>query len=178
MIVRIADIGPSGLIINDTISLQAINQRMQEGSNNDIEFIEAPALAVKIRRNPQGAEISGKAKTVYRQPCALCLRQLHRNLEVDLNFILKPKKDEEFEYSSEDFADDVGIVYFDGEHFNLEDLAQETLILALSPFLQPERDSRGCCLECGENPCKFLNSDASQGTSLADLLKKAGVGSN
>ena len=97
-------------------------------------------------------------------------------LVVEANFILKPKPERQA-YLFEDDVDmeDAGIIFFEGEHIDLEDVLQETLILALSPFLLPERDKDGKCVRCGETtPIKY-SIDSTSKRSLGDLLQKAGV---
>ena len=173
MLIRLTDISPEGLIVNDIIPLEALNARMNEGRDNDIFFLQAPKVSITIKRALSGAESQGLVTTRYRQPCALCAKELERSLEVPLNFIFKPKP-AHADFEDDQFIDDVGIIYFEGEHIDLEIVIQESLILALSPFLQPERDAKGCCRECGVDPCTLFSSPAEkQNRSFGELIKKA-----
>jgi uncharacterized metal-binding protein YceD (DUF177 family) len=150
MKVRLSDISPDGMTIDDTIPLEPLNSRMTEGAANDIYFLVAPRVQLTVFGSERGAETKGTVKTRYRQPCARCMKEIEMDLEVETNFILKPKPERaaQGKYQSDATMDDVGIVYFEGEHIDLEDIIQETLILALSPFLLPPVDQAGACTIC------------------------------
>mgnify|MGYP000650020197 CR=1 FL=1 len=170
------DISPKGLTIKDYLSLQSLNDRMAEGSNNEIVFLTPPEVNLTVYGSERGAETRGSVRTRYRQPCARCLKELEMDLEVEANFILKPKPPRETACVRSDAdIEDVGIVYFEGEHIDLEDILQETLILALSPFLLPPKDKEGRCTMCGETCPKEYTFEGCASNNLGELLFKAGV---
>lgn len=169
MQVRLSDLPEHGLTINDTIPLAPLNARLNEAPENDIIFLEAPRVELQVQRAAPGARTVGRASTRYRQPCARCLKELEQPLEVPLSFVLKPHNLNSFKEEE----DDIGIVYFEGDSFDFEDLIQETLILSLSPFLQPPLRPDGSCQLCGYTLAK-INPDSNK-QSLGALLAQAGV---
>jgi uncharacterized metal-binding protein YceD (DUF177 family) len=179
MKVRISDLPPQGIKINETISLEALNTRMAEGRGNDIEFSAAPLVNIEIVPNSHGAVISGTVQTRLKQPCSRCLEAVERPLEVRADFVLKPKpkhlnKDAA---GAEDPLDDVGLLYYGEDGIELEEALQENLILALYPYWHPPCDAQGKCQLCGLNVPGVSASveDAAKPVSLGDLLKKAGL---
>lgn len=177
MKIRISDIPHTGLKVNDTLPLEALNARMAQGRLGDIVFTEAPKVDLTISHIENGAETKGTVSTKYRRQCARCLEDLDRSLTIEANFTLhqKPAADEIEKNEVEFFADDVGITYFEGENIDLEDLIQEALILPLTLYWAPECDAKGNCSVCGINRSKFESRDEPTGTNLGNLMKKAGL---
>lgn len=178
MLVRISDIALSGLKINDTIPLDALNARMNEARDNDITFLEAPRVSVLVTKNASGAEVAGTVTTKYRQPCSWCIKGLERDLEIEISIILQekpetlPSNDPEAEFG---LLDDVGISYYENDHVELEGLIQEQIMLSLDSFYHPEEDKDGNCSKCGLNVKAEEEKLTGPGSTFGDLFKKAGV---
>ncbi len=188
MKIRIDDLPPEGLTINDSIPLEPLNARMSEGRYKNIVFITSPKVELTVHKTQEGgAETRGKISSRYKQDCGRCADILERDIEVDANFTLlnRPQEepqhtesddDEEGETLAKEYIDDVGLIYFEGETVDLEDMVQETLILALSPFWSPPCDDKGDCSLCGLNVSKGFTAGAAADTGkvlFSDLLKKA-----
>jgi uncharacterized metal-binding protein YceD (DUF177 family) len=131
--------------------LEPLNARMNEGRGNDIEFTKAPEISVQITRTRGGAQVKGAVTTACRQPCSLCSLNLEVPIEVTLDYILKPAPVGTTAEEAKAMADS-GVMYYQDEQFDLEDLVQEALILSLSPYYYPECGNDGKCLRCGEVP--------------------------
>lgn len=175
MKIRISDISADGLHVSDTIPLEPLNDRMSEGRDHGIRFIEAPVVNLHIRRSGDGAETKGNVKSRYKQPCGMCAKEVEKDVEVEANFIIKKRASEkgQAKESEGEGLDDIGIIYYQGEHVDLEDVIQETLILALSIYWHPPEDEAGSCVRCG---LKFEQQKGKElGCNLGALLKKAGV---
>ena len=188
MKIRIDDLPPEGLSVNDTIPLEPLNKRMSEGRYKDIVFITAPKVELSVRKTQEGgAETFGKISSRYKQACGRCADMLEKDIEVEANFTLlnrpppdsrkvSKEDDEDDEIFVEETFDDVGLIYFDDSTVDLEDMIQETLILALSPFWSPPCDKAGNCELCGFNIDKGIAGNGGTDTGkvlFSDLLKKA-----
>jgi len=179
MKIRISDIPHEGLKIDASLSLDSLNERLREGEDHDIEFLSPPRVALTAFKTPQGAETRGSAHTRYRQPCSRCIEGVERDLEVATNFIFKAKppdlENRPAGEEDEDYIDDVGITYFEGEHIDLEAIVQETLILSLSIYWHPPVDREGKCQVCGLLYKDGLTSGAGEAppTTLGQLLSAA-----
>jgi uncharacterized metal-binding protein YceD (DUF177 family) len=180
MKIRISDIPHDGLKVKETLSVESINARMREGEDHGIEFISPPVVDLTVFKTPQGAETRGKVTSRYRQPCSLCIEGVERDIEVESNFIFKAKPADldnrpEGE-EDEDYIDDVGISYFEGEHLELEPIVQETLILSLSIYWHPPVDKLGNCQVCGDkyksSQCG-KNAPSEKPVTLGQLIKAA-----
>lgn len=178
MKVRISDISPAGLLINETISLDSLNERMALGRSKEIVFTEAPHVSLVIRKTASGAETVGTVSSKYRQPCSLCLKEADREITAEANYILKPRPPVEERGPNDSFEDDVGIVYYDDDHVELEETLQEALILLLSIYWHPPLDKDGKCTKCGCSTRDLGIESAPSKTTLGDLFKKAGVKSD
>lgn len=142
MKIRLSDISPKGLQVTEELPLDALNMRMNEGKPGGIEFTKAPLVNITVIGTVSGAELKGTITTSYRQPCALCLEQRDRTLSLQTRCLLKPRSEEFKE------EDDIGIIFFEGEHVELDSFFQEEIILALTLYWHPEFDARGKCTEC------------------------------
>jgi uncharacterized metal-binding protein YceD (DUF177 family) len=174
MKIRVSDISPEGLKINDTIPLKPLNDRLKEGNDHGILFLDPPHVEMVIHKTPFGAETRGKVRSRYKQPCGLCMKDQEQSVELDANYIIKRRTEREDEDSFDDNEDDVGLIHFDGEHVDLENIVQETLILSLSIYWTPEKDENDACVKCGLRN-KGDDKGSSPKNSMADLLKKAGL---
>ena len=159
MKIRVSDIGAAGLKVNDTIPLEPLNSRMNEACHNDILFTENPDVEVMVHRTPSGAQVKGFAKAKYTQPCSLCLEDLERQAEVKIDYVFQRKNPLELSAKNEkdySYYDDIGICYFSGEHIELEELIQESLILSLDQYWRPPQTEKGSCSICGADCSKML----------------------
>lgn len=183
MKIRLSDISAAGLKIDDTIPLEPLNARLKEGRDCGIIFLEAPRVTIAVNKTANGAETKGSIRSKYRQPCALCNEEVEKEIEVEANFVLKPRP-EDVDDTDPQYMDDVGIVFYEGEHIDLEEVVQETLILGLSLYWHPPQDEKGDCERCGVNFVKEIapksekGGKKSGGTSLRQLLSEAGVATN
>lgn len=170
MKIRVSDLTSRGLKLSEKMDLTALNSRMSEGKGNEIVFLTAPDVELDLRPVIGGTSLSGKLKTSYQQPCARCSKDLEYPLDLELNYLLKPLKNQ-----SESDADDESVVFYEGEQFDLEDLLQECIILALDPFQSPPCLNNGDCSLCGFNLNKYCDDSEPENNSanLGDLLKKA-----
>ena len=177
MKIRLTDIPAAGLPVSEILPQDSINQRLAEGRDVGIRFIEGLPVELTVYKSASGAETKGTVKTRYLQPCARCADGVERELELQTNYILQPRPQFLDKNEEEQFEDDIGISYYEGEHVDLEDLIQESIILSLSIYWHPDEDAKGACVLCHQqvraaDPVKKV---APKGASLGELLKKAGV---
>jgi len=177
MKIRLSDIPTAGLSVTDTIPAEGLNERLSTGSNHGLVFTQGLDVSLTVFKSPNGAETKGKVTSRYRQPCARCADGIERELELPTNYILQQRPDELRGIDSEEYEDDIGITFYDGEHIDLEDLIQESIILSLSIYWHPEEDEEGKCLHCHKlvQPPRSSKPKQSGVASLGDLMKKAGL---
>ena len=170
MKIRISDISPQGLKINDSLPLEALNSRMQEGQDKDIVFLVAPEVSLTVTRIPGGANISGTISSRYRQSCSRCLDPIERDLEVEFTLALQPAGSAD----PDDSLQDIGILYYTDETVNIEEALQENIILSLSRFWHPPLKPDGSCTLCGLKAVGQCSaSSESSKPSMAMLLDEA-----
>jgi uncharacterized metal-binding protein YceD (DUF177 family) len=179
MKIRISDIPHEGLAVKESLSLENLNARMREGEDHGIEFISPPQVELMVFKTPQGAETRGKVTSRYRQPCSLCIEGVERDLEVEANLIFKAKpldlENRPAGEEDEDYIDDVGISYFEGEHLDLEAIIQESIILSLSIYWHPPVDKSGNCQVCGKRSAsgQCVSQAEEKPLTLGQLIKAA-----
>jgi uncharacterized metal-binding protein YceD (DUF177 family) len=178
MKVRISSIPLAGFKIKDFIPLEPLNARMDEGRANDIFFTRAPEVDLTVSRTVTGAQVKGVIRAKLKQPCSRCMDIVERDIEVAVDYLLEPKGANNGSAISTNNPlpdDDIGITYYEGDHADLEDLIQESLILPLSPYWHPKSLEDGTCSLCGKNPCKEKGLDKSEKITLGALFKTAGI---
>lgn len=174
MRVRISDLPPQGLHIEESTPLEPLNNRLNEGDSCDIRFTTPPMVRITVTPTPDGAETRGEVSAKYLQPCGRCSDGIERSITADFNYILKPIPAHAVGKGLAEFEDDVGILFFDGEHIELDGPIQESLIVQLSQYWSPPVDAEGKCTYCGKRSSLEATS-AGGTTSLGDLFKKAGI---
>ena len=171
MRIRISDLPPQGLTINDSLDLESISTRLREGRDAQITILESPKVEMTVMPTGGGAEARGTVSFRYQQACSTCLEDRKRSDKRKFKFVVRPRPAEDD--PEMELYDDLGVVYIDGDYADFQDAIIETVILSLSLFWHPERDADEKCLECGKD-CSALNKEVdSAGTSFGDLLKIA-----
>ena len=178
MKVRISDIPYEGLPVRDKLQLDALNGRLKEGSDTGFRFLSEPAVDLRVFKRSSGGEVRGKVTGRYEQPCALCNKNMPRDLSLDLNFFLRARPKDLESSPEEAFEDDIGLFHYDGDHVDLEEIIQELIILSLSLFWHPPLDENGNCTACGKSMDEIgadVESPKRATQSLGELLQKAGL---
>lgn len=176
MKIRITDIPPQGLKVNDTLPLESLNSRMQEGQDKDIVFLSSPLVEITVFKTPGGADVKGLLRSRYRQSCSRCLDPLERDLEVAVSLVLQhaTERDKRGIPAGEEAAlEDIGVVYFEGDNVELEEVLQENLILALERFWHPPIRDDGSCSLCGLRFKDTLEKGGDAKSTLGQLIKAA-----
>lgn len=169
MKIRISDISPKGLEVTGELPLESLKNRMKEGENQDILFLAPPIVSLTVTGNSSGAELKGSIKTIYTQPCSLCLegKTQHETIPVSLYLKERPAG------SGSDDTDDIGIVFFEGDNVELTTILEEEIIVRLSLFWHPPFDTSERCLECKKTRKDLGLSSVPDKATLGDLLRKA-----
>jgi uncharacterized metal-binding protein YceD (DUF177 family) len=151
----------SGTEISSTISRDALNVRMKSGSHGSvIEFIKDPIVSLRLTRTHGGVLVTGTISSVCDQDCARCADLKAHTVSAKLDWVLQTDSDRA---GPNDAIDDPGVIFYSGEHVDLEEHLQEALILALSPFWKPALTSAGTCSACDKN-CLKPQHDANPGS--------------
>lgn len=179
MQIRITDLPIEGRRIEDTLSLESLNDRMNLGSGNDILFLREPEIDLFIKPAPGGAIIKGTITTSYQQPCARCLDNIDEKLTLDVELVCKEEKEDDESNGGSIADDNAGVLHYKGDYIDLEESIQELLILKLSPFKSPPKNDAGDCTLCGLNfekeysdPDDDAPASSSMGSILQDALNK------
>lgn len=152
----------SGMKIDAPISKDALNSRLQEGSHEDsVVFEEAPIADLTITRTHGGVMVKGIISGRCRQGCASCGDVVPHQAVARIDWLLQTTSDQA---APDDEMDDPGVIFYEGEHVDLEDHLQEALILNLSPFWHPPRDSSDRCTLC-KRDCSARSWQAAPGTT-------------
>jgi uncharacterized metal-binding protein YceD (DUF177 family) len=172
----------SGMKVDAPISKDALNARLKEGStDNGIVFQDEPLADLTLTRTHGGVIVKGIISGTCKQDCSSCGDFVAHEATAQIDWILQNESDRA---APDDEIDDPGVIFYTGDHVDLEEPLQEALILSLSPFWHPPRDSADCCLLChrdcsertwriGEGGEKEQNSQAASQSSFGALLKGA-----
>jgi uncharacterized metal-binding protein YceD (DUF177 family) len=166
MRVRISTLPPQGLQVCDSLPLETLNARLNEGHSTDIKFLSPPQANLLALPVGTGATVTGTVTGQYQQDCGRCSDPVPQQMEIQVNLIARPRAE------GSDVEDDIGIVFFDGEHVELGDLLEELLILKLDLFWSPPMDESNKCTVCSR---QLVKGESKPVNVLGDLLKKAGV---
>ncbi len=183
MKLRISDLNDAGIDVCGVLAPAGLNERLNGTEDSGIVFDKPVQVTMHARRTAGGAELSGQLSGIYQQSCGRCLEPVAREFSIPATFLIKPRPRGE-----RDLVDDVGVLYFSGEHCELESPLQETVLLSMSLYWSPEVDSAGKCGACkkqcefsqGGGPDSHRNGESSnkgadsgmKTTRLGDLLKQ------
>lgn len=139
----------SGMKIDTHISKDSLNSRLREGSKDSvISFEDDPLVDITLARTHGGVIVKGIASGNCKQDCSSCGDLVPHETIAQIDWILQNASDRA---APDDDIDDPGVIFYEGEHVDLEDPIQEALILSLSPFWHPPRDANERCTHCNRN---------------------------
>lgn len=171
MRIRITDLpqptqATPGLQIIEDLDLDALNKRLNEGKNNQFTFTVAPHVELTfVAIGSTSAEVSGTINTKYIQECGLCLDPVERSATLPMQFQIRPTSN-----SSENKIDEIGILYYEGEHAELDEWLQSEIILSLSLYWHPPFSEDQCSI-CKKNKSSIgIYNEEVKGT-LGDFFK-------
>lgn len=174
MRVRLTDLPPSGLVINETIPLEPLNDRMSLGRSIEVKFATAPKVKIIISKTVGGVELSGSVESSYTQTCSRCADDLPRQIDLPLHLILQQHSESASPATLKEEVDDVGLCYFSGDAIELDDIFYEQLILSLDQYYHPPEDAHGRCTACSRQCTVKSEAAPKKNTiSLGVLLEAA-----
>lgn len=122
MKICISTLPPNGRLINDELSVIALNNRL---GREDIQFVSSPVISGRVDRQPDGAFLQAIVRAHYNQQCGNSGEFHPRIAEEKIAIALRPST------SSNQISDDTSITYYDNDIVDIEVIAQEFLILSL-----------------------------------------------
>lgn len=169
MKIRISTLPPHGLPVDYELDRAILNIPLSEGNSSDISFVADPKVSLKVSPIVGGVTVKGDVKAVVKQECAACAKPLDHTLDVKIDWALR----QALGHENED--DDIGIFYYSGDHFELDEPIREACMLQISPFWRPPVDDGGRCEVCKVVGCGVKPQEVPKpkGTSLAAALEKA-----
>ena len=180
MKLRITDLTEAGIDVTGELAAESLNERLNSESDSGILFSKPVLVTMRARRTVGGAELSGTLSGSFQQGCGRCLEGVSRDFSIPSTFVIKPRNKGE----PKELADDVGVLYFSGEHCELESPLQESVILSMSLYWSPEINQNGHCVTCHKNCALESDNNFDEGTAstaqattqkttrLGDLLKQ------
>ena len=180
MEIQLEHIKENGLVLEFEKSVGTFPILAEMIANGECEFTAPLRTALRALRIGDLVEIDGEIETSVRLPCSRCLQPFETPLNSSFALtymqqtaaVMEDIEPQEVELSAEDMA----IVYFQGEKINLKDAIQEHVVMEFPLRPLCKVDCKGLCPRCGadmnEDPC-----DCEQGPSPGKFaaLKKWSV---
>jgi len=161
MEILIEQITEEGLVFEFEKSVKTFPVLAEMVASSECNFAAPIRTIVRVLRIGDMVEIDGDIETSVRLPCSRCLRPFETYLKPHFTLtymrratdIIEDTEPKEVELS----AEDMGIVYFQGEKINLKDTIQEQVIMEFPLRALCKQDCKGLCPRCGadlnEDPC-------------------------
>ena len=161
MEIRLEQIREDGLTLEFETSADIFPILAEMVANGECEFAAPLRTALRALRVGDLVEINGDIETSVRLPCSRCLQPFETPLKSSFALtymqqaadVMEDTESQELELS----AEDMGIVYFQGEKINLKDAIQEQVVMEFPLRPLCKSDCKGLCSKCGadlnEDPC-------------------------
>ncbi len=122
-------------------------------------------------------EITGYFKTDIRSNCARCLETFSQELNKPFELTFSSFKSGDIEFADEEeyirMADERGVHVFKGDQFNISEVLQEEIVMAIPDRTFCRESCRGICTACGKNlnneTCTCDHNDSSPFSALKGL---------
>ena len=162
MEIRLEQIKEDGLTLELENSVENFPILTEMVANDECEFVAPLRTALRALRIGDLVEMDGNIETSVRLPCSRCLQPFETPLKSSfaltyMQQVADMVEDTEPQQEIELNAEDMGIVYFQGEKINLKDAIQEQVVLEFPLRPLCKSDCKGLCPKCGadlnEAPC-------------------------
>jgi len=153
MQIRAADIPPEGVLLEERLEPRQLKDLAALQEKGICGFRGQLAVRLQVIPFDQMFEVTGTIQTVVTLQCGRCLASMDSLLEESFKLTFAPAPPEDEDRSPEEAhalrADEMGLVFFEGEAFSFQDTIQEQVIMAIP--MQPlcREDCRGLCPRCG-----------------------------
>jgi len=161
MEILIEQLSEEGLVFEFEKSVETFPVLTEMVATGECEFAAPIRTILRALRVDDMVEMDGDIETSVRLPCSRCLHpfQISLTSHFALTYMrraadgLEDTEPQEVELS----AEDMGIVYFQGEKINLKNTIQEQVIMEFPLKPLCKQDCKGLCPRCGadlnEDPC-------------------------
>ena len=179
MEIHLEQIKEDGLALDFENSAETFPILAEMVANSECEFVAPIRANLQALRIGDLVEISGDIETSVRLPCSRCLRLFETPLKSNFALtymqhtsdVTEDIEPQEIELS----AEDMGIVYFQGEKINLKDGIQEQVVMEFPLRPLCNMDCKGLCPKCGadlnEAPCDCNRKPSSEHFAVLKKLK-------
>ncbi len=170
MEIRITDLPNEGIkLASQQLSLEALNMRYAEGGSDEVEFVSAPVFSGKVIPCDGGAIVTGEISFKYRQPCSLCTDPLENGRLLAINIMFR-QRPEDADPTSEEYEDDLGLVYFEGDKIYPDEALLTEIIVSIPLVNRPVDDDCSECRICHRNIQSIMPAESTKNTfkSLLD----------
>jgi uncharacterized protein len=155
MYIRIEQIKEDGLALEFEEKPQIFPVLSEMINQGECQFVAPIKTALRASRIGDMIEVTGVINTFVRLPCGRCLKEYETPLKsrFELTYVRRipgAREDEEQE-EVEISADEMGLIYFQGEEINLQDGIQEQVILAIPIKALCQENCKGLCASCGND---------------------------
>jgi len=153
--------GEEGLVFEFEKSVETFPVLAEMVAGGECQFPVPIKAALKASRVGDMIEIDGYIETSVRLPCSRCLQSFETPLKsrFALTYMRRATNVQEGTETREVElnAEDMGIVYFEGEKIDLKDTIQEQVVMEFPLRALCKQDCKGLCPTCGadlnEYPC-------------------------
>jgi uncharacterized metal-binding protein YceD (DUF177 family) len=167
MEIRITDLPTSGLELRaEELSLAGLIDRYGEDSSDGVTFNAAPIFSGKVVPCHGGAILTGELKFSFKQPCSVCTDNLDDTKTLEVNIMFRQRPDGS-DPASEEFEDDLGLTYFEGDKIFVDDSLYSEIIVNIPIVNRPAESDCGDCTICGKNFAKLIPADEPTNTMQA-----------
>jgi len=161
MEIHIEQIKEDGLVLEIEEPAETFPVLAEMVEKGECEF-QAPIKAfLRVQRVHDMVEVKGDIVTSVRLPCSRCLNLFEIQIKSIFEIAFTPQTtdvtDEHELQEIELSAEDMGLVYFQGDRINLKNTIQEQVVLEFPLKALCRRDCKGLCSKCGADlnvePC-------------------------
>lgn len=112
------------------------------------------AIDTTLQMNGDEVLVRGKGKAKLNLRCSRCLEPAPQETKLSFDLLFAPRtKEPKVARGAEILLSesDLEVDFFNGEEIDLDEIAQEQLVLALPPYPLCKEDCLGLCPSCGKN---------------------------
>lgn len=155
MYLRIEQIKEEGLALEFEEKPEVFPVLSEMINQGECNFIAPIKTALRAIRIDDMIDVKGNINTWVRLPCGRCLKEYETPLksQFDLTYLhrIPGLQEDEEQDEVEISAAETGLIYFEGEHINLQDGIQEQVIMALPVKALCKKNCKGLCSSCGND---------------------------
>ena len=152
MLLELDEISAEGIVKEYSVPVEKFMELKAIVDNAQFDFTSELEFQLRLQRVGPLVELGGHLTATISEICGRCLSPYEERIKSVFSLTFTPQKKSDPEQEELELeADELGLVFYEGEQIDLHEALQEQVIISLPIGPLCKDECLGLCIECGAN---------------------------